>query len=221
MSNSKTFSLVSALFVTTLIVSNIIATKIGSFGGHYLPVAVIVFPVAYILGDILTEIYGYAAVRRVIWIGFLCNFIAVIAIGIAINIPPAPFYQDNSAFIQVLGSTPRILIASFIGYLAGAFSNAFIMAKMKLMTRGRFLWLRTISSTLIGEGLDSAIFITVAFSGVFAGADLIPLMLTQWIFKVLFEIIATPLTYLVVTTLKKREGRDHFDYETNFNPLHF
>lgn len=222
MQQSKFYQFISALFVTCLIISNIIAVKIGAFGwGKFLPVAVILFPVTYIIGDVLTEVYGYAAARRVIWTGFLCNLVAVIAILIAIRIPSAPFFAGQPAFESILGFTPRLLAASFAAYLVGQFANSLALAKMKIKTNGKYLWMRTIGSTIVGEGLDSLIFITLAFSGVFPAAAIPALILTQWIFKVLFEVILTPVTYLVVGYLKKAEQIDVYDHATNFSPVKF
>jgi uncharacterized integral membrane protein (TIGR00697 family) len=228
MTSGRYLPAIGAGFVTCLIVSNIIAVKIGAFGPWALPVAVIVFPVAYIFGDILTEVYGYARARQVIWIGFACNALAVGAIAIGGWIPAAPFWaigpfdtpqSAQQAYQAVLGFTPRLLAASFLAYLVGEFLNAFVLAKLKLMTRGRWLWLRTIGSTLVGQLLDSAIFLTIAFVGVLPAAALAPLVVTQWLFKSGYEALATPLTYLVVGALKRAEGLDAFDAGTNFNPL--
>jgi uncharacterized integral membrane protein (TIGR00697 family) len=219
MPNYKFYNLISALFVTCLIISNIIAVKIGAFGNHFLPVAVILFPLTYIIGDVLTEVYGFAAARKAIWTGFLCNLIAVIAIYIAIKIAPAPFFQNQAAFETILGFTPRLLAASFIAYLIGQFANSMVLSKLKVKTQGKHLWMRTIGSTIVGEGLDSAIFITLAFWGVMPGAVVGQLVLTQWIFKVLFETVLTPVTYLVVGMLKKKEGMDVYDRGTSFNPV--
>ncbi len=213
--------LLGSAFIAVLIISNIIAVKIGDFGGLFLPVAVIVFPVSYILADVLTEVYGYSAMRRVIWTGFLCNLLVVAVIAIALKVPSAPFYQGQEAFSVVLGATPRILVASFIAYLVGSFSNSMILAKLKVKTAGRFLWLRTISSTVVGEALDSVLFITIAFYGVFPNEQIVTLIATQWAFKTVFEIIATPITYIVVGALKRAEKADHFDTATNLNPLAF
>lgn len=210
--------LLSALFVTTLIVSNIIAVKIGSFGGIFLPVAVVIFPVSYILGDVITEVYGFSAMRRTIWLGFFCNLLAVIAFTIGQTIPSAPFFAGQDAYIQILGAAPRLLAASFIAYLIGEFANAAMLAKLKVKTRGKHLWLRTISSTVIGEGLDSFVFISLAFAGIMPAGQIHNLILAQWAFKVAFEIIATPLTYVAVGFLKRREGIDVYDARTN--PFH-
>jgi uncharacterized PurR-regulated membrane protein YhhQ (DUF165 family) len=198
----KWFPFISAMFVTTLIVSNIIAVKLVTLGGLFLPAAVILFPIAYIFGDILTEVYGYRRARQVIWTGFLGNLIAVIAIWIAGLLPAAPFWSAGifstpegaqAAYDAILGFAPRLLLASFSAYL--------------------------ISSTLIGEGADSLVFITVAFYGIFPPAALGQAMVSQWAFKVAFEVLATPLTYWAVNSLKRAEGVDFYDRETNFNPF--
>jgi len=224
------FNLITALFVTTLIVSNIIAVKIITIAGLYLPAAVILFPVAYIFGDVLTEVYGYARARQVIWTGFFCNLLAVIAIWIGGQLPAAPFWSAGAfsspdaaqqAYQAILGFAPRLLAASFIAYLIGEFLNSFVLAKLKLKTAGRFLWLRTITSTLVGEGADSAVFISIAFWGVFPGYALVQAILSQWLFKVTYEVLATPLTYWVVNALKKSEHEDYYDRETDFNPVTF
>lgn len=220
--------LVAGLFVATLIVSNIIAVKLVSFGGLVLPAAVILFPVTYIIGDILTEVYGYARARQIIWIGFFCNLVAVLAIWVAGLLPPASFWnagnysspeEASRAFQAILGFTPRLLIASFIAYLAGEFLNSFVLARLKIKTGGRFLWIRTIGSTIVGQGADSAIFISTAFADILPAAVLVSAIVSQWLVKVAYETMATPLTYLVVNSLKRAEGVDHFDNNTDFNPL--
>lgn len=221
-SQARYFPFIAAVFITTLIVSNIVAVKIAHFGGSlFLPAAVIIFPVGYIISDILTEVYGFAAMRGVIWTGFACNLLAVAVLWLSVQLPPAPFFTGQDAFAQTLGAAPRILFASFIAYLIGEFTNAFILAKLKVKTKGRFLWVRTIGSTIVGEGLDSAIFITIAFTGVFPGMQIVQVALTQWIFKVAFETLATPFTYWIIGWLKRNEGIDHYDTHTNFNPLPF
>ena len=216
---------IASLFVATLITSNIVAVKIVVILGLVLPAAVILFPVTYIIGDVLTEVYGYARARQVIWTGFFCNLVAVIAIWIAGLLPSAPFWNANvynlpseseTAYRAILGFTPRLLIASFIAYLAGEFLNSIVLARLKVKTRGRFLWVRTITSTIIGQGADSAIFISVAFISVLPGGALATTIISQWLFKVGYEALATPLTYLVVNALKRAEGIDYFDRETKF-----
>ncbi len=213
------FLTLAALFVTLLITSNIIAVKIVEVGGRVLPAAIVLFPMTYIIGDILTEVYGYRFARRVIWLGFLCNSVAVLGFWIGGLLPAAPFWEDQPAYEAILGYTPRLLAASFAGYLIGEFANSMLLSRLKLITEGRMLWVRTIGSTIVGQGLDSVVFITLAFAGTLAGSNLTELILTQWIVKVLYETAATPLTYLVVAYVKRKEGIDTFDRQVSFNPL--
>jgi len=215
---SYRFVLITALFVTCLLTANIIASKLVNFGFFVLPAAVIIFPFSYIFGDVLTEVYGYKEARKVIWLGFLCNLIFVVFAWLGQLLPPASFWPNQQAYETILGYTPRLLVASFLGYLVGEFSNSFVLAKMKILTKGKWLWSRTISSTIIGEGLDSVIFITVAFAGTpfFVGM----MMFWHWLTKVVIEVVFTPLTYVIVNYLKKTEFVDTYDYKTNFNPLH-
>ena len=215
------FLLVTALFVTLLITSNIVAVKIVEVYGRILPAAIILFPITYILGDVLTEVYGFQLARRVIWIGFACTAIAVLCFWLCGLLPSAPFWTDQPSYESIFGYAPRLLLASFSGYLFGEFSNSMIMSKLKLVTNGRWLWMRTISSTLVGQGIDSAIFIAVAFLGTIPGDALLELMLTQWLFKVLYETSATPITYGIVSYLKHHEGLDVYDRHTVLNPLPF
>jgi uncharacterized integral membrane protein (TIGR00697 family) len=216
---SAWFLLVTAVFITCLITANIIAVKLFSVAGLVLPAAVIIFPISYIVGDVLTEVYGYQRARQVIWLGFLCNLIAVVAIWLGGRLPPASFWDGQAAYDQILGYTPRLLAASFLAYLAGEFANSFVLAKMKIFTNGRWLWTRTIGSTLVGEGLDSLVFITGAFLGNIPLAGLGSAIVTQWLAKSAYETMATPLTYAIVSFLKRQEGADVYDYETRFNPL--
>lgn len=222
------YSMVTAVFVTALIISNIIAVKLVDIFGIVLPAAVILFPISYIIGDVLTEVYGFSRARQAIWTGFFCNLVAVIAIWVAGILPPASFWSvvgftssdvAQQAYVAILGFTPRLLMASFLAYLAGEFLNAVVLAKLKLATSGRYLWLRTISSTIVGQGVDSLVFITVAFAGILPAGALQAAILSQWAFKTIYEAIATPLTYLVVNALKRAEGVDYFDRETKFTPI--
>jgi uncharacterized integral membrane protein (TIGR00697 family) len=219
---------ITALFVTTLIISNIIAVKLVNLAAFFVPAAVILFPIAYIFGDVLTEVYGYARARQVIWTGFFCNLLAVAAIWIGGLLPSVPFWSAGNfntpqgaqqAYQAILGFTPRLLLASFIAYLIGEFLNSFVLAKLKLKTAGRFLWIRTIGSTLIGQGADSAVFITVAFAGIIPTGGLVQAILSQWFLKTAYETVATPLTYVIVNALKRAENEDYFDRETDFNPF--
>jgi len=217
MKYSYRFVFITALFVTCLLTANIVAVKVWGAGSFFLPAAVIVFPFSYIFGDVLTEVYGYHQARRVIWLGFLCNLIFVIFAWLGQILPPAPLWTGQKAYLAVLGYTPRLLAASFVGYLVGEFANSFVLAKMKILTKGKWLWSRTISSTIVGEGLDTAIFILGAYLG---AAFFTPWMiLWHWGAKVAIEVIFTPLTYVIVNYLKKSEGMDTYDTGTNFNPL--
>jgi len=207
-----------ALFITCLITANVIAVKIISLGPFFLPAAIFIFPLSYIIGDVLTEVYGYRLARRVIWLGFLCNLVFVFFVWLGQTLPAAPFWEGQEAYQRILGYTPRLLAASFLGYLVGEFANSFILARMKIMTRGRWLWSRTIGSTIVGQGLDTSIFITVAFIGT---PSFMPIMiLYHWLAKTLIEALATPLTYVIVNSMKKREAIDTYDYDTRFNPFH-
>jgi uncharacterized integral membrane protein (TIGR00697 family) len=216
---SRSFVVITAIFITCLVTANITAVKLISVGGVILPAAVVIFPISYIFGDVLTEVYGYRQARLVIWLGFACNLLAVLAIWLGQVLPAASFWGGQSAYVQILGYTPRLLIASFIAYLIGEFANSFVLARMKIATGGRWLWTRTIGSTLVGEGLDSLFFITIAFIGTIPTGGLFSAILAQWLVKSAFEALATPLTYGMVNFLKRREGLDVFDYSTRFNPL--
>ncbi|MGZ3559651.1 MAG: queuosine precursor transporter [Thermodesulfobacteriota bacterium] len=216
---STWFVLIVAIFVTCLITANIVAVKLVEISGFVLPAGTIIFPVSYIFGDVLTEVYGYRQARRVIWLGFFCNFIVVVTIWIGQLLPPSSFWDGQKAYERILGYTPRLLAASFLAYLVGEFANSFILAKMKIATKGRWLWTRTIGSTLVGEGLDSLMFMILAFAGTIPMVTLLSAILTQWLVKSAYEAAATPLTYIAVNFLKRKEGIDVFDYGTKFNPL--
>ena len=216
---SQWFLLVASIFITCLITSNIIAVKLVSIFGLLLPAAILVFPISYIFGDVLTEVYGYRQARRVIWLGFFCNLITVVAIWLGQILPAASFWDGQAAYERILGYTPRLLGASFLAYLVGEFAHSYVLARMKIATKGRWLWTRTIGSTLVGQGLDSIAFMTLAFAGTIPLSGLGVAIVVQWLSKSIYEAIATPLTYGVVTFLKKREGLDVFDYGTRFNPL--
>ncbi len=224
---------VVALLATSLVVSNIIAVRLIAIRLSdaielTLPAAIVLFPIAYIVGDVLTEVYGYPAARRGIWIAFGCNLLAVVAIWLAGILPPASFWtagvyenpeQADQAYRAILGFTPRLLVASFLAYLVGEFLNSFVLAKMKVRTEGRYLWMRTIGSTIVGQGADSLIFITVAFYGILPTSALMTAVVTQWLVKSAYEALATPLTYWVVNSLKRSEGIDVYDRDTNFRPV--
>ena len=212
-------NLVTALFVTCLITSNIIAVKIVDVLGVVVPAAVVIFPLSYLFGDILTEVYGFARSRQVIWIGFGCNALAALAIWIGGRLPSAVFWDGQTAYVRILGSTPRLLLASFSAYLVGEFLNSLVLARMKIATRGKWLWTRTIGSTLVGQGADSLIFIVIAFAGMLSAANLARVVVAQWLVKSAYETIATPGTYAIVRFLKRTESEDYYDYQTDFNPF--
>lgn len=213
MIGSWRFAAVAGFFVTALVVSNIIAVKLAEVGGRVFDAGNVLFPLAYLLGDVLTEVYGFRAARRVILLGFACNLLAVGAIQLAIVLPAADFWSENQdAYKAVLGTTWRIFAASLCAYLVGELTNSYVLARMKAATRGRFLWARTIGSSLAGQGLDSALFVTIAFAG--TGADLVDTIVTTYLIKVVWEAAATPLTYVVANGLKRREGIDVFDLGT-------
>jgi len=216
---SARFVVITALFVTCLLTSNIISVKLISLWGLVLPAGVIIFPLSYIVGDVLTEVYGFGRARQVIWLGFACNLVAVLAISAAGALPAPSFWEAQPAYARILGYAPRLLAASFLAYLVGEFANAYVLARMKVATKGRFLWARTIGSTVVGQGLDSAVFILVAFAGVMGPAALVWTMAAQWLVKCAYEAILTPLTYWTVAYLKRREGMDVFDAGVSFNPL--
>ena len=216
---SHRFLIITAIFITCLITANITAVKLVNVFGLILPAAIIIFPISYIFGDVLTEVYGYTRARRVIWLGFFCNLVAVIAIWLGQVLPAASFWDGQAAYERILGYTPRLLAASFLAYLIGEFANSFVLAKMKIATKGRWLWTRTIGSTLVGQGLDSLVFIMLAFVGTIPLAGLASAIVTQWLAKSVYEAVVTPLTYKVVSFLKRREGVDVYDYSTRFNPL--
>ena len=213
------FLVIAVLFVTCLIVSNITAVKLIDVAGFVIPGAIVIFPISYIIGDVLTEVYGFARARTVIWLGFAANLFAVATFALVGILPAAGFWEGGDAYETILGATPRILAASFAAYLIGEFANSYILARLKVVMEGRHLWVRTIGSSVVGQTLDSMVFITIAFAGVFPTGVLVSLVLTQIVFKLGYEIIATPLTYAVVNWLKRTEGIDHFDRGTRFNPL--
>jgi len=210
---------IAAVFVGVLLISNVASTKMVQIGSFEFDGGTLLFPLAYIFGDILTEVYGYARSRRIIWYGFLMNIIMV-AVFMGVAYLPAPEWWGNQdAFMAILGQTPRIVLASMVAYFAGEFSNSYLLAKIKVWMNGRRLWVRTIGSTLVGEGLDTVLFVLIAFYGVFSMNDLIVVIVSNYIFKVGVEVVFTPLTYLIVGKLKKSEGVDFYDKGTNLNPF--
>lgn len=213
------FSIISTLFVAALMISNIVATKLFSIGPLIFTGGILVFPLTYIFGDILTEVYGYSRSRKIIWTGFFAIISMSLIFWIVGLLPPAPTWQNQEAYNLILGFVPRIVLASIIGYWAGEFANSFVLAKLKILTKGKHLWTRTIGSTIVGEGIDTALFILIGFYGLVSGPILVMAIFSGYAFKVAYEVLATPITYKIVAFLKKAEGVDHYDYNTKFNPF--
>ena len=217
--NFKYLSLLTALFVTVLLISNVASSKILVLGPLTFDGGTILFPLSYIFGDVLTEVYGYARARRVIWTGFGMIILAALVFYVVGRLPAAPDWHGQAAYDQILGIVPRIVLASVCAFLIGEFSNAFILAKMKVVMKGKRLWMRTIGSTLIGEALDTSVFVVIAFCGIFSKELLWSIIISNYIFKVGIEVLFTPLTYSVVHLLKKHEKEDFYDKKTNFTPF--
>jgi uncharacterized integral membrane protein (TIGR00697 family) len=216
---SPFFLVLASFFVAFFLISNIIAGKLALFFGITLPAAVILFPLTYILGDVLTEVYGFQRTRLVIWIGLGANLIMVFAFMITLALPYPEFWNGQRAYTTVLGLTPRLVGASLAAYLMGEFSNAAVLSRLKIKTKGRRLWMRTIGSTIVGEGIDTIVFIGVAFGGSMPWAVLGGMILAQYLWKVAYEVGVTPLTYLLVKWIKRREQIDVFDTSVNYNPF--
>jgi queuosine precursor transporter len=216
---SRLFPVVGMLFVAFLLIANTIAVKIIVVWQFVLPAGIICFPLTYIFGDVLTEVYGFRRSRLVIWTGFLCLMLMSFFYWGSTLLTPAPFWEGQESYARFFSLSPRIALASFIAYLVGEFSNSVIMSRMKVWLEGKHLWMRTIGSTVVGEGVDSFIFNFAAFAGVFAMRDVAFIALSGYVLKVAYEIVATPLTYAVVSALKKYEGVDHYDYGVSYNPV--
>lgn len=209
-----------ASFVTILLCSNLIgAAKVVTVWGFTFGAGVLFFPISYIFGDILTEVYGYARARKVVWAGFGAIIFASFMSWVVVTLPPAAGWNDQRAYESVFGQTPRIVFASLAAFFAGEFANSYVLAKMKVLTSGRHLWTRTIGSTIVGEGVDSIVFYPLAFLYVWETRLVITVMISNYVIKVLWEVLVTPVTYQVVGFLKKSEQEDYYDYDTNFTPF--
>lgn len=212
-------------FVAVLICSNLIgAAKLSQvdlpiFGNQIFGAGILFFPLSYVLGDVLTEVYGYARARRVIWAGFAAVIFMALMSWVVVALPPADIWEGQAAYEEVFGLTPRIVLASIIAFWAGELVNAFIMARMKLWTKGAHLWSRTIGSTIVGQGVDSLLFYPIAFLGIWSPGAVLTVLVSNYLLKVLWEALLTPLTYRIVGALKRAEGVDVFDEETNFTPF--
>ena len=214
------FDVVMAAFVAILLLSNVIgAGKVASLGGVVFGAGILFFPISYVIGDVLTEVYGYARARRCIWAGFGAVLFMAFMSWVVVALPPAPGWEGQAAYEAVFGQVPRIVFASVAAFWAGEFVNSIVLARMKLWTGGRMLWTRTIGSTVVGQGVDSLLFYPLAFLGVWPNAQVATVLVTNWAMKVGWEIVLTPVTYAVVGWLKRREGIDVFDAGTNFTPF--
>ena len=214
----KYLDLLINIFVVVLIVSNLVAQKFTEFGPFKVSAAQLLFPITYIFGDVFTEVYGYAASRRAIWTGFMGSAVMT-AMGLfAVWLPPAPDFKNQAAFVAMFGVVPRIVAGSLIAYWAGEFANSLTVAKMKLWTNGRFLWTRTVGSTIVGQAVDTTIVVCFIFYDQPIGV-IWQIIYSGYLFKVVYEVVMTPFTYLIVNGLKRAEGIDFFDRSTNFNPF--
>ena len=213
------YDILQAAFVVVLLISNLVAQKICAFGPFRLSGAQLLFPVTYIFGDVFTEVYGYSASRRAIWVGFFASGLLALMGLATVALPPAPEWHNQQAFATVFDFVPRLIVASLIAFWCGEFANSFVMAKMKILTRGRHLWTRTVGSTVVGQAVDTVVVMIVAFGGTIELSAIIRLIISAYVGKVIYEVLATPLTYAVVNGLKRAEEMDPFDYDTDFSPF--
>ena len=214
------YDLVMAAFVTVLLCANLIgAAKVAQVAGFTFGAGVLFFPISYVFGDVLTEVYGYARARKVVWAGFAGLAFASFMSWAILAFPPAPGWPHQAAYETVFGATPRIVLASLVGYFCGEFCNSYVLAKMKIVTSGRLLWTRTIGSTIVGEAVDSAVFYPLAFLGAWETDLVLRVMAANYLLKVLWEVVMTPFTYRVVNFLKRVESEDYYDRTTNFTPF--
>ena len=217
--NYRYLGAISVFFVSVLLISNVASSKIVDLKYFTFDGGTLLFPLSYIFGDILTEVYGYKRSRKVIWLGFFMALLMSVVFIIIGKLPPATDWNNQAAYDAILGLTPRIVCASLIAYFFGEFSNSFILAKMKIWTKGKWLWTRTIGSTIVGEFVDSGLFILIAFLGVLPNSLLLTLIISNYFFKTGVEILFTPVTYKVIKFLKNKESEDYYDKDTNFNPF--
>jgi len=231
----KYLDALTTAFVVILLVSNLVAQKvvmIGPYAGHffgkslsvpalYTSGSMILFPITYIFGDVFTEVYGFAASRRAIWLGFFGTALLYAVGALIIALPASPEWKNQQAFDTVFGIIPRILMASLIAFWAGEFANSYTMARLKLLTNGRKLWTRTIGSTVVGQAVDTTLVIVLTFGGTYRVQTLVKIIVTGYLLKVAYEVIATPVTYMVINWLKRSEHADAFDRDEDFNPFSF
>jgi uncharacterized integral membrane protein (TIGR00697 family) len=220
----KYYDLIMAAFVCVLLCANLIGvskvTQVTLFGHTFaFGAGNLFFPLSYLFGDLLTEVYGYARSRKVVWAGFTSLAFASFMSFVVVHMPPAEGWHGQEVIAAAFGSTWRIALASLVGYFCGEFANSFTLAKLKLFTEGRMLWSRTIGSTIVGEACDTLVFYPLAFAGTWSNELLISVMIANYCIKVMWEVIATPLTYMVVSALKRAEREDYFDRDTSFTPF--
>jgi hypothetical protein len=213
------YELLVLIFVVILLISNLVGQKICAFGPFRISGAQLLFPITYIFGDVFTEVYGYSASRRAIWLGFFASGLLAVMGIVTVALPPAPDWPNQQAFATVFNFVPRLVVASLIAFWCGEFANSFVMAKMKMLTSGRHLWTRTVGSTVVGQAVDTFVLMIVAFGGSLSTSLIANLMVSGYLGKVLYEVLATPFTYAIVNGLKRAEGLDPFDYGTKFNPF--
>ena len=213
------YDLLASIFIVVLLISNLVGQKICAFGPFRVSGAQLLFPITYIFGDVFTEVYGYGGSRRVIWIGFVASGLMALMGLVTVLLPPAPEWHNQQAFATVFSIVPRMVIASLVAYWCGEFANSFTLAKMKIFTKGRYLWTRTIGSTVVGQGVDTIVLMIIAFGGTSSAMLIVRLILSAYVFKVVYEALATPLTYWIVGFLKRSEGVDKYDYDTRFTPF--
>jgi uncharacterized integral membrane protein (TIGR00697 family) len=216
----KHFDLLLSIFLVVLLISNLVGQKICAIGPFIISGGQLLFPLTYIFGDVFTEVYGYAASRRAIWLGFLANALLAIMGLITVWLPPAPTWHNQEAFATVFYQIPRLIIASLIAFWCGEFANSYTLARMKLWTGGKMLWTRTVGSTVVGQFVDTVILVIIGFAGTASPLILAKLAASAYLGKVIYEVVATPVTYAVVGFLKRSEGLDAFDYHSDFNPFH-
>jgi len=217
----KYLDILTTMFVVILLVSNLVAQKICMIGPFAVTGAVLLFPITYIFGDVFTEVYGFSASRRAIWLGFFGTVLLYLMGAAVIALPGAPDWKNQQAFTVVFGFIPRILAASLIAFWAGEFANSYTMARLKLLTNGEKLWTRTIGSTVVGQAVDTVLVVTLTFAGKYPVHTMVNVILTAYLLKVAYEVAATPITYIVIGWLKTSEQADAFDRHENFNPFHF
>jgi hypothetical protein len=217
--NYKYLSAISVFFVSILLISNVASSKIVDLKWFVFDGGTLLFPLSYIFDDILTEVYGYKESRKTIWLGFFSALMMSVIFIIVGKLPSAAGWNQQAAFDAILGLTPRIVCASLVAYFFGEFANSFVLAKMKIFTKGKWLWTRTIGSTVVGELIDSTIFVVIAFTGILPSSLIVTLIISNYLFKTGVEILFTPITYKIVSFLKRKENEDYYDIGTNFNPF--